>query len=223
MKPIGYSGRLRLAIDDAQVTVRDLASQIGVTTQAVYKVLRGQSHSLQAAHHLRAAKFLKVEPRWLADGVGPRIAGGPVALRDNPEYPAVGKVRFVSDTNQQRGYRVEKIDGDANPVVFHLGWYTQRGLNPSRLIAAEIGDRGMEPTLHPGDTVLINVDDTEAHDASVFAVWHDDAMLVRRLLRDRGQWWLTCDNQDSLRHPRREVAQSTVIIGRVVHRQSDHL
>jgi hypothetical protein len=43
---------------------------LGASRQSVYQVIKGESKALNAENALRAAKFLGVDPWWLATGLG---------------------------------------------------------------------------------------------------------------------------------------------------------
>jgi phage repressor protein C with HTH and peptisase S24 domain len=218
-----YPARLQESIDAAQVTVRDLADHLGVTTQAVYKVLRGQTKSLQASHHLKAAAFLGVDPSWLATSKGTRHPKGPLELRGNPEFPSIPIVQLTFEHGQP-GHQLSAITGPlARPVVLPAAWYTDRSLNPDRMIATNVRGAAMEPTLYDGDVVVINVDARDLVEGEVFMIRLDDEPVVARLFKAGGSWWAHFDNPDQRRHPRRQLPQDTEILGRAVHRQSDRL
>jgi transcriptional regulator with XRE-family HTH domain len=48
----------------------ELAEKLGITRQAVEKLLRGGSTEMKASHNARAAQLLNVDPTWLATGEG---------------------------------------------------------------------------------------------------------------------------------------------------------
>ena len=41
-----------------------------------------------------------------------------------------------------------------------------------------------------GDTVVINTAQAEPKDGAVFAVNYEGQLVIKRLVRDAGQWWL---------------------------------
>lgn len=216
-----YAERLQLAIQERQITVRDLSDALGLTTQAIYKVLRGQTKALQAGHHLKAAKYLQVDPAWLSDGAGSRHSRGPIALNNNPEYPAVNHVEI--DVDQNSGYAIKQVDAPAmKPIVFRATWFESRGYKPGRLVAITVSGSSMEPTLYPDDVVILNLDANSPSDGSVFAIAVDGQLALRRVFKDGGTWWLHSDNTDARRFPRKLLADGQVI-GQVVHRQSERL
>lgn len=65
---VDYVERLELALKHAQVTPKDLQLHLGVSYQAMKKLMDGVSKSLSAENHARAARFLGVNSYWLATG-----------------------------------------------------------------------------------------------------------------------------------------------------------
>jgi phage repressor protein C with HTH and peptisase S24 domain len=82
----------------------------------------------------------------------------------------------------------------------------------------------MEPSLHEGDTVVINTADTTPKDGEVFALNYEGESVIKRLVRDAGDWWLASDNADKRAYPnKRWVDGLSFIVGRVVHKQSERI
>lgn len=70
MVVLDFSERLRAAMRRAGVDVRWLSNRLGVSYQAVAKVLNGGSKSMSASNTALAAEALGVNVRWLATGDG---------------------------------------------------------------------------------------------------------------------------------------------------------
>lgn len=84
-----YGRRLAEAMEHAGYDIARLASEMGISYQAVAKVLTGATRSFTAKNNAAAARLLGVNPDWLADGTGPRAAGAIVALESGgPARPA---------------------------------------------------------------------------------------------------------------------------------------
>lgn len=66
---VEYKDRLKVAMGKT-VTVQQLASAIGLSYQAIKKVVDGKSKALSAENNSKAARFLKVRADWLATGDG---------------------------------------------------------------------------------------------------------------------------------------------------------
>jgi phage repressor protein C with HTH and peptisase S24 domain len=78
----------------------------------------------------------------------------------------------------------------------------------------------MEPTIHDGDSLLVDTSQTTVQDGKVYALWYDGGERVKRLFRlPGGGLRIVSDNP---RFPTVEVQPSEIehvrVIGRVVHR-----
>lgn len=78
---VEYKDRLAEAMQDANVSAKWLAGKLGLSYQAVKKVLDGKSASFTAQNHDIVATLLKVSSSWLANGIGQKtLAGGPASM-----------------------------------------------------------------------------------------------------------------------------------------------
>ena len=145
-----------------------------------------------------------------------------IDLSDNPEYPAIRRVRFKLSAGAS-GFGVEYLQGEGPPIVFQRAWYESRGFKPENLFAVKVANGSMEPGLFDGDTVVVNTAQTTQRDGVVFAVNYEGEMVVKRLVRDAGQWWLSSDNPDQRRYPRKVCHEDTFILGEIVHKQSERI
>lgn len=68
-----YGTRLAYALEREEKSRADLADALDVSVQAIGQVITGGrsgSQTFTAANHMKAARFLKVSPDWLATGDG---------------------------------------------------------------------------------------------------------------------------------------------------------
>jgi transcriptional regulator with XRE-family HTH domain len=65
-----YKDRFADAMKQAGATEHTVAKALGISYQAVKKVLLGTTRMLKADHNVMAAKFLQVDSEWLATGEG---------------------------------------------------------------------------------------------------------------------------------------------------------
>lgn len=145
-----------------------------------------------------------------------------IDLENNPDYPAIRRVRFKLSAGAS-GFGVEYRSEDGAPIVFQKAWFERNGYRPDRLFAVRIGNGSMEPGLYDGDTVVVNTAQTDPKDGVVFAVNYEGEMVIKRLVRDGGQWWLSSDNPDQRRYPRKVCDEHSRIIGEIVHKQSERI
>lgn len=218
--------RLSKAMADAAVTQAELARACDVKPPSVHGWLSGKAKFLRGENLLKAAAALGVNQQWLATGEGPMKGPRPepveIELENNPEYPAIRRVRFKLSAGVT-GFGVDPSGDAGNPLAFRKDWYERRGFKPSDLLATSVSNGSMEPGLYDGDTVIVNTAQTQPKDGVVFAVNYEGEMVVKRLIRDDGQWWLSSDNPDQRRYPRKVCHEDVKLIGEVVHKQSERI
>jgi len=156
----------------------------------------------------------------LLPGVSLRI--GAINLDNNPDFPAIRRVRFKLSAGAS-GFGVDYADEDGDPIVFRKVWFEKNGYEPDRLFAVRVANGSMEPGLYDGDTVVVNTQSATPKDGTVFAVNYEGEMVIKRLIRDAGQWWLASDNPDQRRYPRKVCDENSIIIGEIVHKQSERI
>lgn len=181
---------------------------------------------------LSAQEILGVSATWVLKGTGPKFLGG------NSPKPAHGE-EIDSDARADlvsvrkvifkisggiAGFSVDYLDnGEGVPLFFSRAWVEKRRYDPKKLYAAKVSGQSMEPTLFNADVIVVNTGDTEKEDGVVYAVNYEGEFTVKRLIRDMREWWLVSDNPDQKRFPRKMCHEGTYLLGRVVHRQGEHL
>lgn len=174
---------------------------------------------------LAIAAALEVSPAWLQTGKGPRtaITSPAIDLENNPDYPAVRRVR-IKVVGGITGYAIEYQDeDDGPPIVFRREWYAANGFNPAKMLAMRVTGESMVPNLRAGDLIIINTEQTQPKDGVAFVASYEGEPVVKRLVRDQGDWWLTSDNSDQRRFPRKRCDENATLIGEVVYRQTEHI
>lgn len=127
------------------------------------------------------------------------------------------------------GFMVEYIDRENQPIFFRESWLTQERLSAKALVALRVSGASMEPGLYDGDTVVINTQDSTPRDGEVFAINYEGQLLIKRLKREVGVWWLISDNPDKRRFSDKrletdaESFSGVFLLGRVIHKSSKHI
>ena len=188
-----------------------------------------KSRGVPRRYALEAEKLFGVSARHILDGEiettpGVAVASGKsaVVIVGNPDYPAIRRVRFKLSAGAS-GFAVDYLDDDDLPIVFRREWFTANGYRPDKLFAVRVANGSMQPGLWEGDTVVVNTADTTPKDGEVFAANFEGELVVKRLMRDESRWWLKSDNPDQTRYPRKACTDDVHLIGRIVHKQSEHI
>lgn len=205
-------------------TLRDALGGISPATLTNWK-----TRGVPTKYALEAERRFGVSARHILEGTidaqpGAAAAAGKTAivLIGNPDYPAIRRVRFKLSAGAS-GFAVDYTDDDDLPIVFRKEWFVSNGYKPEKLFAVRISSASMQPGLWENDTVVVNTDDTTPKDGEVFAANFEGELVVKRLVRDESRWWLKSDNPDQTRFPRKACTDDVFLIGRVVHKQSEHI
>lgn len=191
---------------------RQLASKLDVEPG---HVTNWKARGLPADRYKQVADLFRVSIDDLL-GNGPT----PIPITNNPDYPAILRVRFKLSAGAS-GFAVEYQHNEGTPMVFSKGWYAKKGLTPDRLFAVTVSNESMKPGLNDGDIVVVNTESTTPKDSHVFAVNYEGELVIKRLIRDAGEWWLSSDNADQRRYPRKLCGEGVFLLGEIVHKQSD--
>ncbi|WP_198019596.1 LexA family transcriptional regulator [Pseudogulbenkiania sp. MAI-1] len=132
------------------------------------------------------------------DGSAASPMGRVVQWDDQEELAEDGYV-FIQryDLNLSTGCSsIAWVVHEKDPLAFRARYMQAKGFNPDNLKALyEKGD-SMEPYLMDGDTVMVNIEDTQPKDGQVYAVCFDDEWYIKRLFKvPGGGLMLQSDNQ----------------------------
>nr|AER23978.1 putative phage repressor [Variovorax sp. HH01] len=147
-------------------------------------------------------------------------------VEEMDKHPDLEPVRVVKLKLKagMSGFAVDPDPTEAAPIFFRSDWLRRRGFKSYNLVAIRVSGQSMETTLFQDDVVVANIADTEPKDGEVFAVNYEGEPVVKRLIREGGSWWLSSDNPDQRRYPRKEcTGDSCIIVGRIIHRQSERI
>ena len=217
--------RVKYAREQRGWTQSQLAVAAGLSQGTIGNI---ESGARQARGSLpQIAEALGVEHKWLSMGMG-----NPWKTRELPVAYLVGtpgsnvqaisriRIRLHGGSPQ---VSIDTDDADTSPIALSKVWLEARQLDARRLLAMRVTLAGMEPSLIEGDTIIISLVHTDPQDGSVYAVNYEGELVFRRLVRDGGLWWMYADNPDQARLPRKTFDERALLIGRVVHKLTDHI
>lgn len=149
-------------------------------------------------------------------------------ISEKANYPEPGfkPIRFGSFRLQAGiiGFSIDYLNESKTPLYLHVDWLHKEGLKAENLTACTITGDSMETGLHDGDTVIIDTSKNDPRDGEVYAVNYEGELLIKRMYRDSGHWYLQSDNPDKTRHPNKLCAGDIcLIIGKIVHKQSNKI
>ena len=122
------------------------------------------------------------------------------------------------------GFQTEPDDYDGETQGVPTRWILREGLQRDALLSIVVRGDSMETGLHDGDTVVVNTADKQLVSGSVYVINYEGEAVVKRMVRDAGQWWLTSDNADQKKYHRQLCkGAECIVIGKVVRKESTHI
>jgi phage repressor protein C with HTH and peptisase S24 domain len=189
---VEYRERLADAMKSASVDASQLASALGISYQAVKKVLAGTSTAFSAENNSAAAKYLRVSGDWLATGLGPREpppGSGLFVTEPWTQYQPVrpGKFNFVTVVGQGAGGDLpERIWSDGDFPVGATNDYAEVvSTDPHAFIVRVVGS-SMIPKYTPGDYALVEPGTDPDIEDDVLVRISNGQTMIKRLLSRRG-------------------------------------
>ena len=206
----GFKRRLR-KIAELVGSVNALAKASGIAQSTIRKYFDRGEPPRSVIFRLAGAAGVRAE--WLLTGEGTMRAAEQTTGED-----VVWILDYNVHASAGAGSEVgpERVDG---LVAFRRDWLRNKlRVDPARLCLIHVEGDSMEPTLRPGDTILVDRSDTLVRDG-VFALGLDGALHVKRLHHaDRNTVEVLSDNPSyrPRRIPAASVGEEARIIGRVV-------
>lgn len=214
-----YIQALRRLVERVSDGTKEIAGATGLSAASLDQIVKGvmnPSGRPRGVGPQTRDALSRVYPNWISPVME---APQPIDLEDNPDYPAIRRVKFKLSAGAS-GYAVEYQNDEGTPMVFSKGWYAKNRFTPGKLFAVPISNGSMETGLRDGDIVVVNTESITLKDGVVFAVNYEGELVIKRLVRDAGEWWLSSDNSDQRRYPRKLCGDNVFLLGEVVQKQS---
>ena len=233
-----WKQRLRAAREAKGLKKGKFASAVGVSNATITDWEKGADaggiKDITGANLMKVCQVLEVDANWLLHGrsatkVGDliRLLPGAIPVRvtepDDPELTQIMKVRLRVQAGIT-GFQVEPEHYDGETQGVPTKWVQREGFSREALLAIVVKGESMEPALYEGDTIVVNTHDTKLVDGAVYVVNYEGEAVVKRMIRDAGQWWLASDNADQRKFHRKLCkGAECIVIGRVVRKESTHI
>lgn len=176
----------------------EMARYIGVKPQAVQKWLAGKSEP-KGKNLKKAAEFLGMSEAQLRYDTPPRelqrtdvhyLPGIPksniTALHPDDVQPegtvSIKRSRVFISAGAGREITYEIIE-DSEPATYQLSWFQKLGMKPESCRRFKVIGDSQEPFLHDGDTVLVNLAETNIIDGKLYAIRYGSDLRLKFLSR----------------------------------------
>lgn len=234
-----WKQRLRSAREAKGLTKTAFAKVVGVSNATVTdwekSVESGGIKEISGPKLTKVAEVLGVDPRWLLDGREPTAEHAnvfdlvPGAKRvhasgaDDPTMTQIKKVKLRVQAGVT-GFQTDPEHYEGETTGVPTDWVLREGFRKDALISIVVRGDSMETGLHEGDTIVVNTADKQLVSGSVYVINYEGEAVVKRMVRDAGQWWLTSDNADQRKYHRQLCkGAECIVIGKVVRKESTHI
>ncbi len=133
-------------------------------------------------------------------------------LQIDQRPPFVAAPRYEVLAAAGAGAQVES-EALSGYLAFTRTWVRGRQLVPDQLAVIEVQGDSMEPTLHGGDVVLLDMRTQQPRDNTIYTLRLDTELVVKRLRKDGSEWFIHSDNPAYRPEP---LGADATIVGRVV-------
>jgi phage repressor protein C with HTH and peptisase S24 domain len=211
--------QIRKLRKERNMTIQDLADAIDWDVGNLSRLERGkQGYTPDKLSRIANAFGVPIKTLFAE----PTKTSEEISFDGNSDYPAIPFVQFKLSAGVT-GFAVEYIDQRATPIVFAKDWFTKNGYKPSSLFAVMAKGNSMDPGIRDGDLVVLNTDDTRPVDGQVFALNYEGELVIKRMFRIGGSWLIVSDNSDKRLFPDRPAHEGVHVLGKVIHKQSEHI
>lgn len=202
------ASRLKLALAESGATKTDLWKACGISSGAVTQWFDGTTKQLEGKNLIAAAKVLKVNPDWLATGLGSKKQSSPGDSSNVSKItiPLRGRVPIISMV--AAGNWSEAVDNhqpnDAGAWVattIHVKKHTY---------ALYVEGDSMEPKFPSGSIIVVEPEDEAKNGSYVIVRQNGSDATFKQLVIDGGQMYLKPINE---RYPIMAMREDAVICG----------
>ena len=168
----GFSARLRLAL--GQESVHSFAGRCEIADTAMRKYFSGSMPGIEKA--VLMAQKAGVSLEWLATGKGPMRPDAPATTGDFVLVP-------LYEQRAAAGHGAAASDEQPNGFFsFRRDWVRATlGGDPSRLAILPATGDSMEPLIHEGDLLLVDLSVTVPAGDGIYVLERDGDLLVKKV------------------------------------------
>lgn len=225
-----FAERLNAAMSSAGLSQAQLAEMVGISQPAIQKMSSGKTTGTRKMVEL--ANALKVRPEWLSSGVGVMRspdAEEPSNVRET-SLKAVAWENIQKDDDEFVAIPLLNVSLSAGcgscdleessefSLVFRRYYLKKMGVTENAAKLVRVIGQSMEPTLHDGDVVGVNTQDTTIRDGKTYAICQSDLLRVKTLIATPTSVIIRSINRDEYPDEvldREEFAKNVRVIGRV--------
>ncbi|WP_071608772.1 XRE family transcriptional regulator [Entomohabitans teleogrylli] len=222
--------RLNHAMQSAGISQSQLAELVGLSQPAIQKMTSGKASSSRKI--VQIASALGVRPEWLSNGTGLPDTISSFEPSNIRESRLKASVWEDMDKDEQEFVEIPLLNvslaaGDGSSeieessefaLVFRRHYLKRMGVPETAAKLVRVSGQSMEPTLHDGDVVGVNIQDTVIRDGKTYAICQADLLRVKTLIATPSSVIIRSINREEYPDEvldRDEFVSSVRVIGKV--------
>ncbi|HYS66293.1 MAG TPA: S24 family peptidase [Paraburkholderia sp.] len=207
----GFISRLRM-IAEATGSASALVRQAGISPSGFQKYLNGAEPTRRVL--IALARAAQVDLQWLMTGQGSikREERGNWPNNHLTLLPLFRDGQSVSCDLPESGEPEKLVQ-----LAFCREWLGKHGFDPANLGTMRVEGRLMEPTLHHGDTVVVDRVVNHIADGEIYVIQDSESLLIKRLQRQLGGR-VALVNDNGMQAPLEARLDEIDIVGKVIWR-----
>lgn len=169
------SDRIKIRRTELQLSQRDLADKIGVTSVAVSRWELDYSQP-KGKNLLSLSKALKCTPNWLLNG-----RESTDIEFEGIKYVLVPYFENVEIAAGCGSFNIEHLECEQIPIPFYI--LDKSKVNSSKTLCVKVKGDSMEPALRSGSIIAVDTTKRDIDDGELYVVCHGDLLRVKLLYR----------------------------------------
>ncbi|MBR7002090.1 MAG: LexA family transcriptional regulator [Neisseriaceae bacterium] len=145
----------------------------------------------------------------------------PIAVTEEYDYTHTHLMIARYEVNLSAGNGTAQWIEQKNkdPLIFRQSWFDKHHFSPNDLRAMTVKGDSMTPVLENGDTVIIDISDTEIIDGEIYAVAFKEKLYIKELRHTENGISMISKNSDyEVMHINEKDAHRFFVLGRKVWR-----
>jgi phage repressor protein C with HTH and peptisase S24 domain len=180
------SERLQKLLRERNISQRELARRSGTSIGTVNGWVSGKTNSIRSIYLPKVASTLGVSQEFLSTGF--EVASKDVQPNDITPYTAVAKMIAIPLSNVEfecgDGIEPTYTEDDSEQCYYPLSFFQKAQINPQYCKAFTVLGDSMQPLIHRGDTILVDVSKhQEIQNNYIYAFAIEHSLRVKRLIR----------------------------------------
>ena len=188
--------RLTNLLDENRLSVNAFAKKVGVSQQAIGKIVRGET--LNPKNILEIATALNVDPHWLKTGEGDPNPSYRIVEVSEPQNPNTVRIDILDvEASAGNGAYLSPTEQGLLSQEFDLTFFRQQfgRADAKHLKLITVKGDSMSPTLESGDLLYVDIAENYFAADGLYVFTFDGQTFIKRLQKVGKEMFVISDNQ----------------------------